>query len=203
MVLISVGIGIAVLARMGGGHGTAAASTTTVPPTVAAGTTTTSTVTGTSAATTTTTVPPGNVTVLVLNGATTEHAALYFETKLHEAGYDTQAPNDATSDTNALTHVFVFEPAAHYNALAIATALGVPSAAVVTPSVANDSAIPSADLHTSDIVVVVGADISKQVPPNYAVTTVPPAATTTGPAATTTAAVATTTVPVTSTTVAG
>jgi hypothetical protein len=169
VVVVAVAIAVGVLVRMSPAHSAAsptgtthpaAASTTTVP----SATTTPAVVTTT---TTTTTVPPATVTVLVLNGWTTEHAALYFQKKLAGDGYDTLAPNNALDETSTTTSVFVVAPSDSTTGTAIAELLGLPSSAVVVPSATNDSAIPASLLHQADIIVVVGADISKQVPVGY------------------------------------
>jgi hypothetical protein len=103
----------------------------------------------------------------VLNGWTTEHAALYFQKKLAGDGYDTLAPNNALNEANTTTSVFVVSPADSATGTAIAELLGLSASAVVAPSATNDSAIPASVLHQADIVVVVGGDISKQVPVGY------------------------------------
>ncbi len=105
--------------------------------------------------------------MLVLNGWTTRHAALYFQKKLAGDGYDTLAPNNALNETNTATSVFVVAPSDTATGTAIAELLGLSSSAVVTPSATNDSAIPATLLHQADVVVVVGGDISKQVPAGY------------------------------------
>jgi hypothetical protein len=133
------------------------------------------------------------VTLLVLNGWTKEHAALYFQTELAGFGYDTLAPTDAATNTNKYSEMFVVRSRYEGNAKVIAQSLGLSSSVVVAPRPANDSAVPSADLDSADLIFVVGEDISSRVPPGYSATTTAPAATTTAPAATTTTAAATTT----------
>jgi hypothetical protein len=172
VVVVAVAIAVGVLVRMSPGHSSAlppgtthpaAVSTTTVPSA-----TTTPAVVSTST-TTTTTVPPSTVTVLVLNGWTTRHAALYFQKKLAGDGYDTLAPSNALDETNTTTSVFVVAPSDSATGTAIAELLGVsnPVSAVVAPTATNDSAISATLLHQADIIVVVGGDISKQVPAGY------------------------------------
>ena len=170
VVVVAVAIAVGVLVRMSPAHSSAsppgttrpaAVSTTTVP----SGTTTPAIVSTT--ATSSTTRPPSTVTVLVLNGWTTRHAALYFQKKLAGDGYDTLAPNNALDETNTTTSVFVVAPADSATGTAIAELLGLTQSAVVVPSTTNDSAIPTTLLHQADIVVVVGGDISKQVPVGY------------------------------------
>jgi len=125
------------------------------------------TTTSTAITTTTTTVPPASVTVLVLNGWTTYHAAAFFQHKLASEGYDTRAPNNAISSTNAHSQIFFSSPAYEANALAIAKQLGLPKSAVAAPVAANDSAVPVSDLGQQDLILVVGGDISGQVPAGY------------------------------------
>lgn len=181
VVIGAVAIGVAVLARMGGGHSVAS----TVPLTTGHhGTTTTTSSSVPSSSTTlptttTTTIAPGKVTVLVLNGGTTYHAALFFQTRLQGDGYDTEAPADATAETYKSTEVFPIEKAARPNAVAIAHLLAVSASSVVTPSDTNEGAIPASDRQAADVIVVVGADISTQVPADYNTTTTTAAATTT------------------------
>jgi hypothetical protein len=120
------------------------------------------------------------VKVLVLNGWTTYHAALYFETKLFDDGYNTLAPTDAATSDNKTSVLFVVKLADEPNALALAQLIGVAPANVVTPTAANDSSVPAGDLGAkADLVLVVGEDISGQVPPKYngaTTTTTTPAA---------------------------
>ncbi len=172
VVVVAVAIAVGVLVRMSPAHSSssppgtthpAAVTTTTVPT----GTATTSPAVVTTTSTTAVTAPPSSVTVLVLNGWTTRHAALYFQKKLAGDGYDTLAPNNALNETNATTSVFVVAPSDTATGTAIAELLGLSSSAVVTPSPTNDSAIPTTLLHQADIVVVVGGDVSKQVPVGY------------------------------------
>jgi len=171
VVVVAVAIAVGVLVRMGPGHSSASPPRTTRPAaastTVPIATTTPALVTTT--APTTTSVPPSTVTVLVLNGWTTRHAALYFQKKLAADGYDTLAPNNALDDTNSTTSVFVVTPADSATGTAIAELLGLshPLSAVEVPSANNDSAIPATVLHQAAIIVVVGGDISKQVPVGY------------------------------------
>jgi hypothetical protein len=172
VVIVAVAIAVGVLVRMSPAHSSASPGGTTHPSTVTTTTVPASTVTTLPAVVTTTsttavTAPPSSVTVLVLNGWTTEHAALYFQKKLAGDGYDTLAPNNALNEANATTSVFVVSPADSATGTAIAELLGLSASAVVAPSATNDSAIPASVLHQADIVVVVGADISKQVPVGY------------------------------------
>jgi hypothetical protein len=112
-------------------------------------------------------VPASSVIVQVLNGWTKEHAALFFQKKLQADGYDTLAPTDALSDTSKTSVLFVVSPTDMANAQAIATALGLSPSTVVIPTQANDKAIPPSALSKSDLVLVVGEDISSEVPTRY------------------------------------
>jgi hypothetical protein len=172
VVVVAVAIAVGVLVRMSPAHSSVSSPGTTHPAAVTTtsvptGTPTTAPAVANTTTTTTVPVPPSTVTVLVLNGWTTRHAALYFQKKLAGDGYDTLAPNNALNETNTTTSVFVVSPADSATGTAIAELLGLSSTAVVTPSATNDSAIPATLLHQADIVVVVGEDISKQVPVGY------------------------------------
>lgn len=176
VILLAVVVAVVVLARMGTSHGTAAITRpTSTPITSTSVPSSTATTTATTAPTlsTTTTVAPSSVTLLVLNGWTKEHAALYFETELNGFGYDTLAPTDAATDTNKHSALFVVHSAYESNALAIAESLGLSPSVVVAPKASNDSAIPAGDLSKADLVFVVGQDISGRVPPGYSTTTQP------------------------------
>jgi LytR cell envelope-related transcriptional attenuator len=170
VIFVSVGVGIAVLARMGGTP-TTASTTTTTRPTTSSVTTTTALTSTTVPTTTTTTIAPHKVTVLVLNGGTTLHAALYFQTELSADGYDTLAPNNATTSALKLSEIFVVKPSAQANAAAIAGILKASPSSVLTPTAANDGAVPTSMINSADVIVVVGADISGQVPPHFETTT--------------------------------
>ena len=193
MVAAAAVVVVVVLARMGTSHIPAIVSahsqSTTTTSTTVPGTATTTT-TG-SPAPTTTTLAPSSVTLLILNGWTREHAALYFQTELAGFGYDTLAPTDAATNTNKYSEMFVVHSRYEANAKVIAQSLGLSSSVVVAPRPTNDSAIPAADLGSADLIFVIGEDISSRVPPGYSVTTTTPAATTTV-AATTVAATTTT-----------
>jgi hypothetical protein len=103
----------------------------------------------------------------VLNGYTKYHAALFYQKKLAALGYNTPVGTDAISDTNLTSEIFVVVNADLPNAEAIAQYLGLPPSAIVSPTSANDQMVPAAVLRGSDIVLLVGADLSKQVPPKY------------------------------------
>lgn len=182
VVVVVVAVGVLVLSQLNT-PGTAATTTTSRGATVTTatggggsghghGTTTTTvpaTTTTTVPPTTTTTVAPSSVTVLVLNGTTTPHAALFFQSKLSKQGFDTLAPNNAAINTVQSSQIFIAKGgAASTDAYQIAGIVGVGPAAVVMPSPTNDSAIPPSMLSLADIVVVIGSDITKQVPAGYA-----------------------------------
>jgi hypothetical protein len=173
VVVLAVVVGVFVLARTGSAPTTVAthlpptSARTTVPVTKVSqpsGVVTTSTTTTVAPPTT---LPPSKVTVLVLNGWSVSHAALFFQHKLAAAGYDTLAPSNATSEGSKTSQIFVVSRVDNANALAIASFLGLPSSAVVTPTAVNDTVVPATLLHQADLVLVVGADISDQVPAGY------------------------------------
>lgn len=168
MVVVAALVAVGVLVRMGATHSSVSHPATT--RTAAVSTSTVSATTAPTAVTTSlppTTVSPSTVTVLVLNGWTTRHAALYFQKKLAADGYDTLAPNNALDETNKTSSIFVVTPADNATGIAISELLGLPSSVVVEPSSTNDSAIPASLLHQADIIVLVGGDISGQVPAGY------------------------------------
>jgi hypothetical protein len=118
--------------------------------------------------TTTTTVPPSSVTILVLNGWTTPHGALYFQTKLSKHGYDTLAPNNAATNTVKLSEILICKGTAEStNAYQVAGIVGVGPAAVQKVTPENSTAVPAGMLQLADLIVLVGQDISGQVPAGY------------------------------------
>jgi hypothetical protein len=172
VVVVGVAVAVFVLARTNNSPAAKVAAhraTTTTGAPAATSTTSASAATTTTVATTTTstTLPPSSVTVLVLNGWTTPHAALYFQHQLAAKGYDTRAPANALSSTNKTSEVFYTSPAYRSNALAIAAALSLPSTDVAAPTATNDVAVPAVDLSGADIVLLVGGDISGRVPVGY------------------------------------
>jgi hypothetical protein len=178
IVIVAVAIAVVVLARMSPAKSTASptqstVSTTTTTTTTISGSGTTTTTTSTSttlptSTTTTTTVPASSVTVLVLNGWTTPHAALYFQQKLAKHGYDTLAPENAATNTNKTSYIYVANGTRQStNAYEVAGIVGVGPSQVVVPNATNDAAIPPASLHQADLIVLVGEDISGQVPTGY------------------------------------
>lgn len=172
MLVLAVVVAVAVLARMSSSPTTAASSThhntTTTPAKVAATTSTTAGTTSTTLpATTTTTLPPSSVLVLVLNGWTTEHAALFYKNQLAPVGYDLRAPADAATDDNTVSEVFYTHPQYEAVAASIAARLGLLPSRVLAPIPADDSALTTADIAAADVIVLVGEDISGKVPVGY------------------------------------
>ena len=173
VVVVVVAIGVLVLARMstpGSTAATTSSGTSTTTTVAGARTTTTSTTTTTvpTSSTTTTTVPASSVTVLVLNGWTTPHAALYFQMKLSKEGYDTLAPNNAAINTVKTSEILIAKGTAKStNAYQVAGIVGVGPAQVETLTATNSTAVPPSMLHLADLIVVVGQDISGQVPTGY------------------------------------
>jgi LytR cell envelope-related transcriptional attenuator len=105
----------------------------------------------------------------VLNGWTTPHGALYFQSKLSKAGYDTLAPNNAATDTVQLSKIYIAKGTPKStNAYQVAGIVGVgPAAVVLKPTPENAPAIPPSMLSLADLIVLVGKDISGQVPAGY------------------------------------
>jgi LytR cell envelope-related transcriptional attenuator len=173
VVVVAVVIGVLVLARMstpGSTAPTTSSSTGTATTSQSAKTTSTSTTSTTvpTSSTTTTTVPPSTVTILVLNGWTTPHGALYFQMKLSKQGYDTLAPNNAATNTVKLSKILIAKgTAASTNAYQVAGIVGVGPAAVQKVTPENAAAVPTSMLQLADLIVLVGQDISGQVPAGY------------------------------------
>jgi hypothetical protein len=168
IVLVAVIVGVVVLARMSASPTVAASKHPTVPSTTSTTARLPTSTTVAPVTTTSTTAAPAGVTVLVLNGYTTYHAALYFKNQLAALGYDALAPNNAITDTNKTSTIFVVAPAYRPNALALARSpLGLPASAVVSPTPANDGAVPAAFLHQADLILLVGGDLSSRVPAHY------------------------------------
>lgn len=169
---VAVVVAVVVLARMTtspakpvAAHSGAKTAPRTSPNTTPHGTTTTTTTVPST--TTSTTLVPSSVTVAVLNGWTTAHGALYFQHLLAAQGYDTRAPANAISDTNKASAVFFTSVAYRSNALGIAAYLKLPATSVLAPTTSNDVALPSYYLSGTDIILLVGGDISGRVPAGY------------------------------------
>jgi hypothetical protein len=174
VLLVAVLVAVVVLARLGGTHTSAAPPARATSTTVATGpsrtiASTSTTVVGTST-TTTTTIPTSSVLVLVLNGWTTMHAALYFKDKLATFGYDLRVPIDAVTDTNKTSQVYYVHPQYEATALAIAGDLDLPATDVVATT-STDAALTSTDIDSADVILLVGEDISGRVPAGYNGTT--------------------------------
>ena len=172
IVALAVVVAVVVLARMTTSPAKAVAAhspsaTRTTIPATRAGPTTSTTTTTVPATTTSTTLAPSSVTVAVLNGWTTAHGALYFQHQLAAQGYDTRAPANAISDTNKTSEVFFTSVAYRANALAIASFLKLPATSVLAPTTSNDVAVPPYYLSGTDIILLVGGDISGRVPAGY------------------------------------
>jgi hypothetical protein len=170
LVVAGIAVGVTQLVSSSPNHKAASTSTVSslpsasVPPssatTAPAVTTTTSTVPAT---TTTTLAPPtpSSVSVQVLNGTSTVGAAGFFTDKLQNAGYDTLSALDASATTVTSTLVIVTPTGTMAGGEAVAHLLGLP-VTVVTASAPSSAPIPSSDLSGTDVVVLIGADISAQ-----------------------------------------
>lgn len=123
---------------------------------------TAATVTTTTVPTTTTTlVAPASIKVQVLNGTGSGNLAGQWSSKLKTtAGYNTLAPDDATSKVTA-SAIYVITPGYVPEAYALATAVGLPPSAVNTTVPAPSSApIPTSERSKADLVLVVGPDLA-------------------------------------------
>ncbi|HMK97571.1 MAG TPA: LytR C-terminal domain-containing protein [Acidimicrobiales bacterium] len=174
VLIVAVVVAVVVIARLGSTTKPASSAhlTTTTTTTKAAVSTTATTAppgssTTTLPATTTTALPPRTVLVRVLNGWTTRHAALYFKNQLATFGYDLGVPIDAATSDNKISQVFYLHPQYLASALAIASELGIAASSVLAPTTANSSALTAADEASTDVIVVVGEDISGKVPVGY------------------------------------
>ena len=142
---------------------------TTVPTTVPAGGSTTTAAVGattTTAATTTTTthhgkkgattttVAPASVSVVVANGTSTNGLAAHYSTVIGAGGWAMKTPIDAA--TKVPTSAVYYAPGFQPEAAAIATSVGVKSAAVLPVS----SATPVSGTSGYDVIVVIGQDLS-------------------------------------------
>ncbi|HTW10790.1 MAG TPA: hypothetical protein VME46_25040 [Acidimicrobiales bacterium] len=176
VLVVAAVVAVVVLARLAGGPaGSAATPTTSLqtttstsaktgPSTVSSPTTTTTVVTP---AATTTTIAPSHVLVLVLNGWTTYHAALYFKNQLSFYDYDLKVPEDAETDTNTRSLVFYTHAQYEPSATQIAKDLHLSPSAVVAPSPTNDGALTVSYIDSADVILLVGEDISGRVPSGY------------------------------------
>jgi hypothetical protein len=174
VLLVAALVAVVVLVRLGGaGTGVtpitpaSKVNSTTTTARVAAPTSTTTTTTVVGPSSTTTTIAPSHVLVLVLNGWTTRHAALYFKNRLAFFGYDLLVAADAANATNQTSTIFYVHAQYEPTALAIAGELDLPATDVLAPSSSNDSALVTANLNSADVIVLVGEDISGRVPAGY------------------------------------
>jgi len=168
---IAVALG-AYLIDLGAGHHTpvsgASSSSTTGTTTITTTTTTTTSTTTTTTAgggstTTTTTAPAGvhpntTVKVLVANASQTNGVATYYSQKLATAGWGTLTPVTAT--TARSTSTIFYATGQKRDALAVATALGLPTSAVQPLG----GTVPVLSTAGADIVVIAGNDLASKVP---------------------------------------
>jgi hypothetical protein len=157
-------VGLVTMARMEGGPARPAVAAAVVNTTT---TTTVVTTTTTGVATTSSTIAPGTVAVAVLNGAGTAHGATYYQQKLAALGWKTLAPADAKLSNLPASQLFVVSAAYEQAAATLAHQLGLPDSDVVTPTSANDAAVPPSDLQQADLVLLIGMDLASQVPAGY------------------------------------
>jgi hypothetical protein len=149
-------------------------STTSATGTPKAGTTSTTTTTNPHTPTTTTTtapkVTPSNVPVLVANASGVTGAAAAFTSKLQVAGWNVQAPINATANvsTSAVYYVAGQKEAAEE----IAESLHLPASAVLPYT----TAAPVTSMGTAEVLVVVAPDLATSL---STTTTTTAAATTT------------------------
>ncbi|MGH9056459.1 MAG: LytR C-terminal domain-containing protein [Acidimicrobiales bacterium] len=156
VIVVAVVIGIAVLHHGPGSSHTpsgAAASTSH-------GTTTTSS-TIPASTTTTTLVPAKSIKLQVLNGVGTGQLATAWSNKLKaNPGYDTLAPDNATSKVPASV-IYVMTQGYLPEAKALATTVGLPASAVNTQIPAPSSApIPAKERAAPNLVLVIGPDLA-------------------------------------------
>ncbi|HVA75665.1 MAG TPA: LytR C-terminal domain-containing protein [Acidimicrobiales bacterium] len=111
--------------------------------------------------TTTTLVAPASIKVQVLNGTGSGNLAGQWSSKLKTtAGYNTLAPDDATSKVTT-SAIYVITPGYVPEAYALATAVGLPQSAVNTTVPAPSSApIPTSERSKADLVLVIGPDLA-------------------------------------------
>ncbi|MGH9095394.1 MAG: hypothetical protein ACRDXE_09565 [Acidimicrobiales bacterium] len=104
-------------------------------------------------------IPPASIKVLVLNGvASTQPLAGNLSKKLQTSpGYNTLAPDDATSKVTASA---IYAVTAQYlpSATTLATSLGLPSS-VVLSGVPATAPVPTKERTIANILVVIGPDL--------------------------------------------
>jgi hypothetical protein len=138
---------------------TAAAGGSTTTPTTVAGATTTTTHPAT---TTTTTTPKAKITnapVLVANASGKAGAAAAITSQLQVAGFNVQAPINATA--NVSTSAVYYVAGQKAGATQVATALHLPSSAVLPYT----TAAPVSTIGTAEILVVVAPDLASTASP--------------------------------------
>ena len=138
-------------------HHTASTKSASGPTAKASASATTTTI----PTTTTTLVPAASIKVQVLNGTGGGSLASQWASKLKStAGYDTLAPDDATSKVTA-SAIYVITPGYLPEAYALATAVGLPPSSVNTTIPAPSSApIPVAERSKADLILVIGPDLA-------------------------------------------
>ena len=129
---------------------------------------TTTTTTNPHSSSTTTTVPkvkPTNVPVLVANASGVTGAAAAFTSQLQVAGWNVQAPINATADvsTSAVYYVAGQKEAAEE----IAASLHIPSSAVLPYT----TAAPVTTMGTAEVLVVIAPDLAASVASTTSTTT--------------------------------
>jgi len=135
-------------------------STTSATGAPKAGTSSTTTTTNPHAPTTTTTAPkvkPSNVPVLVANASGVTGAAAAFTSQLQVAGWNVQAPINATANvsTSAVYYVAGQKEAAEE----IAESLHLPASAVLPYT----TAAPVTSMGTAEVLVVVAPDLAATI----------------------------------------
>lgn len=106
-------------------------------------------------------LPPSSIKLQVLNGVGTGSYAGEWSNKLKtKYGYDTLAPDDAT--TRVLqSEIYVVTPGYQPEARALATAAGVPATAIIaTNPVPANAPIPASERSTANLVLIVGNDLA-------------------------------------------
>jgi LytR cell envelope-related transcriptional attenuator len=113
---------------------------------------------------TTSTVAHSAVKVLVANGTKEPNAGAHFTEQLKQGGWSVSTPENATATASATT--IYYAPSQQQAAALVASAIGVPTAAVQPLS----AAVPVANTAGVDVVVVIGPDLAGN---GFPATTVP------------------------------
>ncbi|MDP1820043.1 MAG: LytR C-terminal domain-containing protein [Acidimicrobiales bacterium] len=103
--------------------------------------------------------PPSQVPLIVLNGSGVGGAAKRFSTAFSAAGYQLTNPDGANATANVPATQVLFVPGFEQEALAVATAIGVPATSVAPLGVTEPGSIANAQ-----VVVVVGPDLGNTTP---------------------------------------